>query len=240
MVANKLITDAGILDLCEPPPSTDTYKSISHRYLYDTAQSMGEDLGFKLIQNNIKTTKNGQRAFITLFFDTGKGDHPFMMGVRSCYDKSRSVAFVSGAGVYICSNLCVHGEMMLFRKHTPNAIRDLDILVDKMKQQALVRYLSAIKWIKDIKTVNITDRQGSMIVGSALGSNIIPHRSYLKAMEHWKKPPFKEFEGDKTLWGVYNALTYGAHLDSVANGIRTATNITKFISDIKDRNLALV
>jgi len=239
MVANPNITDVSVLDDYQPPPSTDTYLGIGHRYLYDAAQSIGEDLGFRLIKNNIEITNKGNRAFISLFFDTGLANLPFMVGVRSCYDKSAKVAIVSGAGIMVCSNLCAWGDMMVFRKHTPNAKDDLKNLIENMKSQAVPRYRSAIHWSNETKKRDLTDTQGKKIIGSALATGLVPHRAFLQAMEHWEKPPFIEFVGERNLWGVYNALTYGVHLTPTNSRLQTAINVTNYIKDIQERNALL-
>ena len=98
---------------------------------------IGTDAGFEYKSSRITISNEGKRAFMKLLFNAEYEDRNFFVGVRSTYDKSARVAFASGASVMVCSNLCVHGsDMVIMRKHTPNAMRDLKEMAMNMRFKA--------------------------------------------------------------------------------------------------------
>jgi hypothetical protein len=223
------------------PESTKSYLGISHSYLFDMAQNIGIEAGFDYKSCHIEMREDGKRAFMKLFFEQPNSIYPFFIGVRSTYDKSARVALASGASVMVCSNLCVFGDdMVIVRKHTPNALTDLDNLATRMKLKAKDRYDEVLNFCNDIKDVPVSDEQGRMIIGASLGKGILTHGVYKDAMKHWYAPPFEEFENEKNLWGVYNAMTYGAHKAPVNQKLQVNVAISDFIKKVMDKEKVLL
>lgn len=223
------------------PPSTETYLGIPHSKLFDIAMQIGTEAGFEYKSSTITIANEGKRAFMRLLFNAEYADRNFFIGVRSTYDKSARVAFASGAQVMVCSNLCVSGsDMVILRKHTPNALIDLEEMAQNMKLKAKDRYYEMIEFENVIKKIHVAPEQGNMIIGATLGSGIIPHGAYLEAIKHWKKPPFKEFEKENNLWGVYNALTWGAHRLPVNKKLSVNADITDFVSSVSNKTKVLL
>jgi len=240
MTKIEQITIEELLDIPEPL-STKSYLGIPHSYVYEKARGIGDDAGFTFEKSQIEVSRDRRRAFIKLFFTQEGCDEYFFIGARSTYDKSARVAFACGASVMVCSNLCIYGsDMIVMRKHTLNAIQDIEEQVITMTGNARETFERICAFGKDIKKVNIPADQGKMIIGASLGRGIIPHNTFLQAMSHWENAPFEEFKGDRTLWGVYNALTYGTHGLPVNKSMDTNAAITGFIESVYKKQIVLV
>jgi hypothetical protein len=223
------------------PESTDTYLGISHQYIYDMAKKVGIDAGFSYEKSNITMTREGNRAFMRLFFRDQHSDKYFFVGGRSTYDKSARVALASGVSVAVCSNLCIFGsDMVIVRKHTPNALTDLSELVAKMTTKAKSSYYDIIEFGQKIQKIPVTKNQGKLIIGAGLGTGILTHGAYLQAMQHWANPPFDEFKKEVNLWGVYNALTWGAHKMPMLKRMSASADISDFVNCISQKSLVLL
>lgn len=223
------------------PKNTKSYLGIPHSYLFELARDVGESAGFEYISADITMKKEGNRAFMKLFFYAEGSPKYFFVGVRSTYDKSARVGLASGAAVQVCSNLCIFGDdMVILRKHTPNALRDLDVLAERMKLKAKTRFDTILKFCDDTKETPVTPDQGKMIIGAALGNGILTHGMYKESMDHWINPPFLEFEAEQNLWGVYNALTFGAHKAPINQKLSVNAAVSEYINNVMSKKIVLL
>ena len=238
---HHVYTNNEILASLPTPVSTETYCGIPHKQLFDLSMEVSQEFGLIHMRDRIEVTHQGQRAYMVQFFEAFEG-HPLAIGLRSTYDKSASVAIAGGPSVAICSNQSIHGEdITLFRKHTKNAEQELGDLFREAFTASTARYDERIKWLLDLKTMEVTQQQGLMIIGAMGATNVIEHGSVKKARNHWLNPPFEEFDGENNLYGGQNALTWAFHDVRPAKKLETHKKMNEFIDrvSIKDKQLIL-
>ena len=239
---HQVYTDPEILRTLPHPITTETYCGIHHNKVYELAKEVSQEFSLNHMRDRIEVTHQGQRAYMVLFFEAFAG-HPLSIGLRSTYDKSASLAIAGGASVGVCSNQSIHGsDITLFRKHTKNADKEIGDLFRNAFTASTAKYEENLKWLLDLKTMEVTQQQGLMIIGAMGATNVIEHKSVKKATEHWLQPPFEEFDGENNLYGVQNALTWAFHDVRPAKKLDTHKRMNEFLDKrvlVKDKQLIL-
>jgi hypothetical protein len=195
------------------PARTESYSPVPHSYFLETVQNViGARGDLEVTGNRIYTNLNGEKlvGFTTVKFRGMEVDPEFglemMLGYKNSYDKSMAAALVAGASVMICSNGCIGGDMLTFkRKHTGtieeelvektalavNCMRDgfanLVLEVDIMRDYALTpRQKAELLGIMYFEEDMVSPNQLSIIKKEIINSN--------------------HFRGN-TLWDLYNNVT---------------------------------
>ncbi len=193
------------------PVATNTYAPVSHQQIIDAIQSNAIANRLTIVRDRTYTNRYGTR--VTGFFDVEDGTKfgdvhglKMMFGYRNSYDKSMSVAFVAGAGVWICGNGCISGDMMAFkRKHTGTVASELNekiqIGVDRMKSDFGKLNLE----VDVMKNYSLTPRQKSEILGVMYFERnlVTPTQLSVIKSELTNSEHFKE----DNAWSLYNNVT---------------------------------
>jgi hypothetical protein len=240
-----MIVNREFLDSLDPAPQTPTYGGVDHKDVYDLAKEIGESAGYNFIDDRIELTKEGQRAFMTLHFESflpGMQGYRYAIALRSTYDKSASLAAASGPAIAICSNLQIWGEdVNIFRKHTKYITNDLGDMFEKVYQSGKTRFEERIKALEEMKETDLTHRQGRLLIGCARGLGVLGGKTTKVAFDHWTESPFEEFNAERNLFGLHNALTWAAHTERPATKFNFHKKINEFIKiiDVQEDKLIL-
>tara|TARA_Y100001973_G_scaffold99147_1_gene157905 strand:+ start:1830 stop:2603 length:774 start_codon:yes stop_codon:yes gene_type:complete len=196
------------------PEKTKTYEPVPNKMFVELIKNKVEDKlpGWDLVEENYILAREGQRMFATIMFKHASYASQLCWAIGNSYDKSMSARFASGSGVECCSNTHMGGDDMVFlRKHTKHVVRDLDSRLDDASDTAVARLLNRIKDMTAMKEREITMERGFEVLGLLRGKNILGATEFSKALEHWVKPPFEEFE-PRNVWSLYNSGTWALHI----------------------------
>lgn len=223
-------------ELCHipSPDSTPTYFAIPHHKIYTSALTFAQQAGLIFLKDDIKITKNGQRAYIKLIFKYKEEDsYVYTVGIRSTYDKSASIAIAAGAGVEVCDNQIIYGEDIIWlRKHTKNVANDIDILIQKALEVGKDNYYERIDWLEKKKDIPLSHSQGVAILGAIKSLGIINDNCYQIALSHWKEPPFDTFKNELNVYGLHNALTWGLEFVRPLEKLEMHAAMNQFINGV--------
>jgi hypothetical protein len=194
------------------PERTDTYCPISHYDLAQNIQKVSTDLlepkGYVFVDAVYGTAREGQRVFGLFRYKNGGEETGMAIGWRNSYDKSMSAAVAIGANVFVCDNLCIHGDITIMRRHTKNIEDDLVQSIINALYNATTSYEHFMETVKLLKDVGISDRLGYEMLGVLVGEGVLTPTIFNEAMREWKKPSHESFQ-PRNAWSLYNAITHG-------------------------------
>ena len=223
------------------PERTKTYKTIPHHLVYEKVMDQARKEGYEHLRDTLEVTHEGKRAFLNMQFQTDDPTLPFSVAVRSTYDRSASLGIATGASVFICSNLMISGsDVTIMRQHRGSIIEDLDDMIVKAFNGGKESYKDKIAWRETLMGTQITERQGLYLLAMAQVEDALNRSAYKDAQSHWLDAPYTEFQGDRSLWGLYNAMTFGSHKVRPADKMETHKQIVRFTENILVEDSKLV
>jgi hypothetical protein len=228
------------LKVYQAPPSTNTYKAVGHWDLYSRIMNKAKEIGFEHMRDKLEVTHFGNRAFGNIQFHMDDPTLPFSVAFRSTYDRSASLGIATGASVFICSNLMISGsDTTIMKAHKGTIQQDLDRLIADAFAAGRKNYQSKLEWREVLKETGVSERQGKYLLAMANADGALNKLAHTSALEHWTDAPFSEFQGDRSLWGVYNAMTWGAHRVRPDAKLEAHKSIVDFMEMVKveDGNL---
>lgn len=232
-----ILKDASELKSIPTVESTNTYKAIAHDRVYDAIRSKANDIGLVHMKDQIEITHRGQRAFGNMMFEGTQDGMPYSVAWRSTYDRSASLALGAGASVFVCSNLMLFGsDAVLMKAHKGTIQSDLESLVDEVLAKGEESYLQKLAFRQSLEERIISARQGQYLLAMAGIDGTLNKQAQGDALQHWESAPYTEFQGDRSLWGLYNAMTFGAHKTRPANKFDAHKRIVEFTENIVVEN----
>ena len=199
----------------EVPDRTETYCPIPHDALIRTVEDTLGDLNMEVVESAHGLSHEGKRYFGMMEvqskqipFGVDSPDYNTVIGLRNSHDKIISAGAACGSGVFVCDNLCFRGEVKLARKHTPNILNELPLLVRQMIENVLgVQAPLMDKRIDTYRETELTDVEAhDTMIRAVKAGALIPNR--LKtAITEWDTPRHAEFTDGKTGWRLFNSFT---------------------------------
>jgi hypothetical protein len=132
------------------------------------------------------------------------------LGLRNSTDKSYALTILIGMRVMACSNgvLYVERGVQVSRKHTSGL--ELEGAFDN----ALDAYEEAVPAMTDLyerlrgQRLSMTKAKSLVVDCAAAGA--VPSSHILDAVREFERPSYPAFRGDRTRWGLYNAITHSS------------------------------
>jgi hypothetical protein len=190
------------------PKETRTYKPVSHQALATMLGAIAADLlpEFELVSTQFGLARDGQQLFGVHTLKNGSSAMGLSIGFRNSYNKSLSVGIAVGSTVFVCDNLCLHGDVAVLKKHTLNVVASIESLA----LSAIYKSRSAFKQIQEdaevMKSIPLSDEDAYRTIGLIYGRGIITPRQIPVVKKEWLKPTHDAFE-DRNAWSFYNAVT---------------------------------
>ena len=190
------------------PAETRSFKPVSH---YDLSLNIAKVAGdllpeFDLNSSRFGTAREGGQLFGVHTFQNSNTELGLSIAFRNSLDKSLSVGMAFGSSVFVCDNLCLHGEVVRMRKHTTNVISDLEEMILTGVYRARTSFHGAVDDARRMKTIEVNNNGAFRALGHLFGHKVLSPRQMPVALKEWHKPSHQEFE-PRTLWSLYNAAT---------------------------------
>jgi len=190
------------------PEETRSYKPVSHQALATMLSTIASDLlpEFELVNMQFGLARDGAQMFGVHTFKNGSSAMGLSIGFRNSYNKSLSVGIATGSSVFVCDNLCLHGDVTVLRKHTLNVVASIEALA----LSAIYKSRSAFNQIQEdaevMKGIPLTDEDAYRTIGLLYGNGVLTPRQLPVVKNEWLKPSHVDFE-DRNVWSFYNACT---------------------------------
>jgi len=191
------------------PPATRSYCPLPYGDLVDMIQLPAFDLGYKLVKQEFALSNDNQRMFGLMTFDVGDPELALNFGFRSSNDKSMSAVAVAGGELFVCANLCYHGDALTFmRKHTRNAYRDIEREIANTVNNWEGSHKKVVAQMAKLKEIAITEPRGAELIGLAQYKGFLKSTAANVARQDWKKARHAAF-AERNLFSLYNCFTQG-------------------------------
>lgn len=189
------------------PLATRSYTPVPHRNLAELILNVGQKSfpDKELIDEQYCLSNKGQQMFAIATY--GNGDETGMsIGYRNSYNKTLPVGIAMGASVMVCSNLCLKGEVHIFRRHTVNVWQDIRVFVSSVVEKAQGNYDEFKVEMDMLKGEYLADYEAYKMLGLLHGRDIISVTQLSIAMSEWKSPSHEEFVA-RNKWSFLNCVT---------------------------------
>ena len=190
------------------PEKTASYTPVPHEQIVEKIYRNMDKTGLRIANKRYKVGRNGRQ--LTGIFDLTSNDVTFnyQLAFRNSYDKSMSVAFVTGATVLVCTNGMILGDQHLIRKHTGTVVQEI---TDKI--QYVIGNLDGMldraeKDSERMKSIELDETATAELCGRLFMEQDIISSSQLNIIrQQLKKPDYEDFT-EPNLWSLYNHTTH--------------------------------
>ena len=220
------------LYLIPVPRATSSYAPVSHRNVIEAVYEQLDRHNLRAENETFNTARYGQQLIGYMDIKhTDSNTLGMRLAFRNSYDKSMSVAFTSGAVVWICGNGCVAGELQLIRKHTGNVMQEMNEKIVDSINQLDDHFQRILKYSEEMMQRGLQLSQASRVLGEMFVQEdlILPTQMSIVKRE-LLKPTFKDFE-DESLWSFYNHVTYSYRDSHPSTYLQQHKNFHEYIVD---------
>jgi len=200
-----------VLAVTTPEP-TETHYPIPHNTLIDTVTSNLEGIGLTVndadyglwgdegeMMFGIMSLKNGASGMV-------EDDYETILGVRNAHNKRFAAGLACGSRVFVCDNLAMSGDIVVFRKHTRWIMRDLDRLLFEALGKLHEAKVTQDQRIENYKATPLTDALVHDILIRAVDCKVMANSHVPKVLEEWRDPTHEDF-AVRTAWSLFNSFT---------------------------------
>jgi len=212
------------------PAETKTYHPINHA---DLISSVLNNIKRDFVSGEAQFDRTGQKMVAKLRYAIPNlPEFLYTVAVGNSYNKTMPVKLASGLSVMACLNMQVHGDINYFRKHTPlvwdGIIPAIASINDNIDEDIEKGYYDS----KYMQSIKLQDRNAWKILGTMYGKKIINNKVMNTGYREWEAPSFDGLE-DKTMWRLYNGLTYGMQDASPIHALEMQKNVHDYFVGAK-------
>jgi hypothetical protein len=226
MLDNAVPVSVGRLAEVPCPAPTETWRPYPHAEVVATLSDRMTARGLKVRaskltlvdgamypEKGVREEVPGARLFGTFDLEPGGAFVPGAVpsiGLRNSTDKSYALTVLIGMRVMACSNgvLYVERGVQVSRRHTSGL--ELEGAFD----DALDAYERAVPAMTDLyetlrgQRLSLMKAKARVVDCAAAGA--IPSAHILPVVREFEEPSVRAFRGDRSLWGLYNAVTHAS------------------------------
>jgi hypothetical protein len=209
------------------PPGTDTHVPIPHNELVELVRYTLGFFGHEIAEETHAVTPDGSRYFGLMSLRSPYGDYTDTVGLRNSHDKSFPIGIAFGSRVFVCDNLAFNADIVIKRKHTIKAKKELPGLVTEIVQPLQAQRIAQNAKLLTYQTSPISDAIADQAIMSMYRQDIIGVQRIADVLEQWERPIHDW--GDKTAWRLFNAATY-----TLAGKVAERPDLTKQLHQVID------
>lgn len=211
----------------EPRPKfTETWHPFSHAEVLDAVGQACKKMGLKIGEREYSIRKKS-KMFAIWEIENGGDGFNFGIGIRNSIDKSCSLGLCAGKRIFVCDNLVLQGEYILFRKHTGKLeFNEIVSLAYTALQLLMPKFDELRQWHERMKSVSLTSAQASLLTVAAMAKSLIPPSKFRKFYELYQG---YGTEYTPTLHGWHGALTELMNPNSILTITKKQEKLNRFI-----------
>ncbi len=190
----------------DTPTGTATWTPVSHALIVDSVKSALVSGGANIVKEEHALYNGGDRYFGLLHLGENDGGGNTVVGMRNSHDKTFPVGLSLGNHVFVCDNLSFSGDIVVARKHTRWAGRDLDRLIfDAVGKLGDLRQKQALRF-DAYKNRPLSDMEAHDLMVRALMARIVSGDQVARIVAEWRQPRHEEFK-PRNVWSLFNDFT---------------------------------
>jgi hypothetical protein len=212
-MTDDLIAREKLADLPIPAAMGQYHNPYPFSKFVDMVDQALEARGCRVINEEYAVTKDGARLFglmeVTSADVAVPDDWRLLLGLRGAHDQAFSRALTLGSRVIVCSNLCFHGDVGVWKtRQTSNIDKRLPALIDdavsripSMASELVVEF--------DAYRGKVLDRDdGHRALVDLFRADAFSSAQLGRAITEWNEPSHAEHGEDGfTAWRLLNAAT---------------------------------
>jgi hypothetical protein len=228
---------------------TPSFKPLPHAVVLDSIEAALNTAGLQIARREsgeaeryFTVVDGGAKMYATLPLTSRIDEESqLMIGIVNSWNKTLSLRVGFGSRVFVCTNGSFFAEKVIGRKHTPNILTDLPILMAKALEQTKTYVEQQHNFFKRLRDVNLTPVDvNDFVVRAALDHDVITVGEIGDVVNEFRKPRFEEF-APRTAWSLHNAFTEVGKRIQQKNGVLHASRMVRlsglfadsFASDLK-------
>tara|TARA_B110000467_G_C18324542_1_gene487931 strand:+ start:549 stop:1394 length:846 start_codon:yes stop_codon:yes gene_type:complete len=212
-------TTRAYLEAASLPSHGETYTVIPHKEVIQNTLNMLNASGFHVTRELYRANMNANVAQGIYHIvprnpidDTIKNEKELgmMFAWTNSYDKSTRFQCAIGGYVMVCYNGMVAGDMMSFaRKHTGSADHEIKMQISNQIKNAEKYYARIIKDKDSLRTVTVSRKEQSELLGRLYAEKDILDLSQLSVVKSEMDKPSYDYNADQeNAWAFYNHVTH--------------------------------
>jgi len=225
-----------VVDAIPLPEKTDTYCPVPHGWMLDkTLDACEKHLPVRLRKAEYGLNMGGNQLFAVLYFEALKqdADLSLVIGCRNSYNKTLTGAVCGGAGAFVCDNLAFSGDSFtFFRRHTPNALQDLEKLIDDGVGICWDQFCKTEAQLETFNQVEMKDDDVFAALGVMTCRGLIGSTEMNRARRYWEKPPHEEHEG-RNLFSFYQSVNHALKGAAANRVMKAHSDLHRFAVDLQ-------
>lgn len=200
--------------------------------------------GMQAVNEEYAVQKDGDRFFGMLEIAPIEGelitakDWTLQVGLRGSHDQSVPRAITLGSRVLVCSNLCFHGDLGVFRtKQTTNVMQRIPAMVyEAISRVPELAHTQELKFER-YRDFDMKPRWGDAALVEIHRRGGLTAAQLGRAIDEWDRPSHEEHaEQGYSAWRLFNAATEAAKpsgRDVNMNTVEQRTRVTSsFIDEV--------
>jgi len=231
-----IITPAADLDRIPVPQRTLTWTPVGHHEVRDSIMGELDRRGLNLTSETWALSKPhrfrkgeapqdgvyygvGCVAFGLMTVGTGVGGREMAIGIRNSMDKSFALGLAVGSRVFICDNLILAGEQVLYRRHTSGL--QLAHETNRAMDTGLNQYQTHERFITSLENTGVDNRNADRVLVEAVRQGVVKGNEMSIIADAWfdNKAPKVGFDD------------FASRLGSGVYAERTAFNLHGLFTD---------
>jgi len=204
--AGAEVVDYDHLHKLPTPEATKTHVPIAHSAVVDTVKYALDFYGHEITTEDFGITPDGARFFGVLSLESPYDGYTDTVGLRNSHDKTFPIGISFGSRVFVCDNLAFSGDVVIRRKHTVNAKRDLPGIVAGVVEPLAEQRAQQQAQFNRYQATALTEAEVDRLIMQLYRRGVITVTRIADVLEHYEHPPFDW--GDHTAWRLFNAVTY--------------------------------
>ena len=202
------IDDDGLRQLDTPAP-TSTHVPVPHHAVVDMVKYALGFYGHELVEEHHAVTEDGLRYFGVLTLKSAYGSYTDMVGLRNSHDKRFPIGIAFGSQVFVCDNLAFSSDVVVRRKHTANAKRDLPGLVAGIVEPLAQKRQAQHAQLSRYQQTLLTDQEADHTILSLYRAGVVNVTRIAEVVKEWDAPSFEAFRsGPRSAFRLFNAVTF--------------------------------
>ena len=188
------------------PEATKTHVPIAHSAVVDMVKYSLGFYGHAIVEEDYGVTPDGARFFGVLSLESPYDGYTDTVGLRNSHDKTFPIGISFGSRVFVCDNLAFSGDVVIRRKHTAHAKRDLPGIVAEVVEPLEGQRAQQHAQFDHYQATTLTDTDVDHLIMQLYRRGAITVTRIADVLGHYENPPFDW--GDRTAWRLFNAVTY--------------------------------
>lgn len=228
-----------------PPPIGRFHRPLPYgEYVEQVIESLNVH-GWEVTHDEYAVRKDGARFFGLLELAPREGEYisakdwALQIGVRGSHDQSLPRGLTFGSRVFVCSNLCFHGDLARIEtKQTLNINERLPRLINGAIGQLEHVAQHNVQRFDRYHQTDLNPRQGDAALVELHRRDALSGAQLARAIREWDNPSFEDHAEDgHNVWRLFNAATEAlkpgksesGNLDLVR---RRSVRLTSFLDEV--------